>query len=81
LFWRLTLREIGVILDGEAARAKRQRSDTAWLAWHTAALQRVKKFPKLKDMLPSAPRKPHVQTVAEQVAIAKAWTAALSRRK
>jgi hypothetical protein len=79
-FWRLTLREIGVILDGAAGRLRREHNDRAWLAWHVEALSRQKKLPKLKDLTFDAPRKPkRRQTVEEQIAIAHRWTAALTR--
>ncbi|HEU4986862.1 MAG TPA: hypothetical protein VFT89_07335 [Rhizobiaceae bacterium] len=76
------MREIAVILDGAAERVRRERELTAWLAWHTAALGRVKKFPKLKDVLPTKGRKPERrQTIDEQIAIARQWTAVLARQK
>jgi len=79
-FWRLTLREIGVILEGVASRLKREHNDRAWLAWHIEALARQKKLPKLKDLTPAAPKKgKRRQTVEEQIAIAHRWTAALTR--
>jgi hypothetical protein len=56
-FWSLTLREISIILDGSIARRRREQNDLAWLAWHVAAFQRVKKMPKLKDILISEPKK------------------------
>lgn len=42
---------------------------SAWLAWHTAALTRVKKMPKLKDLL----GKPKVQAKGiDEVGVAAA---------
>ncbi|NOV15873.1 hypothetical protein E5S70_07200 [Ensifer adhaerens] len=80
-FWRLTLREIGVILDGAVDRMKSQHDERAWLAWHIEALARTKKLPKLKDLTHGASKGPRRrQTVEEQIAIAEAWTAALTRR-
>ncbi|MGL5934595.1 MAG: hypothetical protein ACRCZI_03115 [Cetobacterium sp.] len=72
-FWQVTPREMQAILDGAAGRIRREEELSAWLAWHTAALGRVKKMPRLMDMLPRKP-KPS-QTIEEQIAIAKAWDA------
>jgi hypothetical protein len=81
LFWRLTLREIGVILAGAASRMKREHNDRAWAVWHIEALARQKKLPKLKTLMHGAERKQRRrQTVEEQISIAHAWTAALTRR-
>lgn len=80
LFWRLTAREIAVILDGVSNRLKREHNDRASLAWHIEALARSKKLPKLKDLMHDAPKKSKQrQTVEEQIAIAHRWTAALTR--
>lgn len=85
MFWRLTLREIGAVLGGATQRLTREHNDRAWLAWHTAFLnayapEKSRKFWKLKDLLHGAGQKPkRRQTVEEQIAIAQAWTAALTR--
>lgn len=74
--------EIAVILDGEANRLRRDRNNLAWLAWHTAAMTRMKKMPKLRDvMVEDGARKRRAQTIDEQIAIAKMWTAAVSRKR
>lgn len=81
LFWRLTVREIGVILDGAADRLRDERNNRAWLAWHIEALARAKKLPKLKEFLLDAPkRERRRQTIEEQIAIAHRWTAVLTRK-
>jgi hypothetical protein len=50
------------------------------LAWHSAAFQRSKKMPKLKDIVRSDPHKPkRRQTVEEQIAIVMQWKARLSK--
>lgn len=74
-YWGLTYRETQAIIDGAAARLRREQDDRAWLAWHVEALHRTKKLPKLKDMLrgKSSRRK----TPEEMIAIAHRWTAAL----
>ena len=81
MFWRLTLKEIGVILDAQVSRMKHDHNDRAWLVWHIEALARQKKLPKLKDMLVGVTRKPkRRQTAEELIAIAHQWTAALTRK-
>ena len=80
MFWRLTAREISVILDASASRLKREHNDRAWMVWHIEALSRAKKLPKLKDLTHGATQKQtRRQTVEEQIAIAHRWTAALTR--
>ncbi|MGF7161288.1 hypothetical protein FHS85_002923 [Rhodoligotrophos appendicifer] len=51
------------------------------LAWHTVALNRAKRLPKLKTLLvvEPAPVKRR-RSVDEQIAIALAWTKALQRK-
>ncbi|RVK61942.1 hypothetical protein CN162_01475 [Sinorhizobium meliloti] len=81
LFWRLTLREIRVVLDGVAIRLRREHNDRAWLAWHIEALARQKKMPRLKELARASTAKPRRrQSIEEQIAIAQAWTAALTRK-
>lgn len=70
-----------MVLDGVAARLKREHNDRAWAAWHTAMIGRVKKPPKLKEMLHGADKPKRRQTIDEQIAIAMKWTAALSRKR
>jgi len=81
LFWRLTYREIDVILAGVSERLKREHNERAWLAWHTAMIGRVKRPPKLKDMMHGAARPRRRQTIEEQIAIAKQWTVAIARAR
>lgn len=54
-------------LDGATQRLKREHDDRAWLAWHVAGLQRVKKMPPLKDLLTDAKPKRR-KTWQEQLA-------------
>lgn len=82
LFWRLTLREISVILDGAASRLKREHNDRAWLAWHVAALGRLKKLPKLKDMMHGEKPRGRKMTPEQLEAATRSWLAgARNRRK
>ena len=60
---------------------KGEHNDRAWLAWHIEALARQKKLPRLRELTHGAPKGPRRgQTMEEQIAIAEAWTAALTRR-
>lgn len=63
------MREIGVILEGASNRLKREQNANAWLAWHTAALSRIKpkKFPKLEDMLSDQGKPSGRQMTPEQI--------------
>lgn len=80
MFWRLTLREIGVILDAAANRLKREHNERAWLAWHIEALARQKKLPKLKTLLHGDDRPKRVQTPQELEAITRSWLASRHRK-
>lgn len=53
-FWDLTPGETVALVR---ARLRRERERDLWLAWHIAALGRVKKFPSLKRLL--RPAKAH----------------------
>lgn len=56
MFWRLTLREIDIILTGVSKRLIQERNLAMEAAWHTARLtayapEKGRDFTKLKDML------------------------------
>jgi hypothetical protein len=51
----------------------------AWLAWHIAALSRIKKLPKLERMLVSTRGPRPRQTWQEQMAIMGMWAAVMAR--
>lgn len=78
-FWKITPRELKAHLDGASKRLAREHDARAWLAWHTAALPRAKKFPKLSDLQTKKPARQ--KTLAEQQAIAMAWHRAINARK
>lgn len=85
LFWRLTVREIGVILDGVTNRLKRERNDRMSLAWHNAymtayAPEKSRKFWKLKDLVDGKPIRRRKMTTEEMISIAHLWTAATAGR-
>ena len=73
-FWVSTPRVISVVLSGVAERLARQQHGRAWLAWHTAALPRLKQFPTLESLM-GIKRKAQRQTASEMEAIFKAWAA------
>ncbi|MCA0952916.1 hypothetical protein LCM16_02385 [Mameliella alba] len=59
-FWHLTLREIGIVLDGAARRLARERDQAEVQAWQTARLVMIgyhqpRKFPPFKKVSSSAP--------------------------
>jgi hypothetical protein len=67
-------------MDGAADRLTREHNDRAWLAWHTTAIGRMKRFPELKHLTISKTSEPRRQTAEEQIHIAMQWTAALQRK-
>ena len=84
LFWRLTLREISVILKGASANLRRRHDEAAWLAWHIEALARAKKLPKLETLLSQQskqPRKRRQMTPEEMISMAHLWAAATTRHQ
>jgi len=81
LFWQLTFRETQAIIDGSANRLKREHDDRAWLVWHIEALHRMKRLPKLKTLLHNAKPEKKRQTIEEQIAMARMWTAAVNRTR
>lgn len=81
LFWRLTLREIGVILDAESNRLKREHNERAWLAWHIEALARQKKLPKLDTLMLVDKKPPRRQTPQELEAVTRSWLASRHRKR
>jgi hypothetical protein len=54
---------------------EREQQDRAWLAWHTAALPRMKTFPTLRDFT-QGKAKPAIQTTSEMRRAFSAWRAA-----
>ena len=57
-------------------RQEQFHNQMAWTAWHTAALMRQKKLPQLQKLMHSSKRRSRVQTVDEQIAMARMITAA-----
>ena len=50
-FWDLTPRELDLVFQNDAWRRDQQREANAWLAWHMAALGRVKRLPALRRFI------------------------------
>jgi hypothetical protein len=63
-----------LVFQGASDRSEREQQGRAWLAWHTAALPRLKTFPKLES-LTGIKTKARRQTVSEMEAIMAAWAA------
>jgi hypothetical protein len=53
---------------------EREQQGRAWMAWHIAALPRLKKFPTLQSLM-GVKRTAKRQTVSEMEAIFAAWAA------
>jgi len=47
----MTPREVVQVMDGAAWRAEQEQQRLLYLAWHVAALQRVKRLPSLRHLL------------------------------
>jgi hypothetical protein len=62
------------LIEAAARRWEREHNARVWLAWHVAALSRVKKMPDLKRMLKTNTSKPR-QTWRQQMAIMGEWSA------
>jgi hypothetical protein len=79
-FWRLTLREIAVILDGAASRLKREHNDRAWMAWHIAALSRQKKMAALSELTFAPEKVKRQMTPQELEAVTRSWLGSRKRK-
>lgn len=77
-FWDQTIRTMAIAINGKLRAARREHNQRAWLAWHTAALQRSKKLPTLRSML--ARDKPRAQSWQEQSAMMQTWSIAHNAR-
>lgn len=65
---------MALVFDGVRMRLEREHQGRAWLAWHTAAMPQMKKFPAL-DKLMGVKRETRRQTVSEIEAVLMAWAA------
>ncbi|ORE90192.1 hypothetical protein ATO13_23191 [Stappia sp. 22II-S9-Z10] len=78
-FWRQTPRTFAAIVEGFGRRLEAEHNGRAWLVWHGEALHRVKKLPKLRDMLGRKRKPKRRQTPEEMMAAATAWHTAINR--
>jgi hypothetical protein len=76
-FWASTPREVHEFLEGAAWRERQHLRRARYVAWWTAALQRVERFPSMEKVI-GGPKTQAVttrQTPAEQVLALQAWKA------
>jgi hypothetical protein len=84
-FWKQTPRLILAITEAKIRDRKRAQTDNAVLAYQTARLGRIDKFPQfktvLKDFLPSDAKSSRTEPLPWQkgLEIARQWMAALAR--
>lgn len=71
-FWGLTPKQAGSEIRAAVALQKLRHDEMAWLAWNMAALQRIEKFPSLKEFLGHKPRKRSWQEISAELS---AWAA------
>jgi len=62
---------IAIVFAGAAERLHDEHAGRAWLAWHSAAIPRMKTFPKLETLM-GVKRKARRQTPEEIEAIFRA---------
>ena len=62
-FWTLTPWQLRCSLEGYRMRREADHDQAAWMMWHGAVLQRVKKIPALDEFL--AGKKKRVNTIDE----------------
>jgi hypothetical protein len=72
------------LIEAAARRFEREHNGRVWLAWHIAALQRMKKLPNLKKMMVDNTRRPR-QSWQQQLSVFSEWVAhhnaAVARQK
>ncbi|MBP1842011.1 hypothetical protein J2046_000255 [Rhizobium petrolearium] len=86
-FWRLTFREIDIIIRGAQARQRNRFKALAWLAWHIAFMSRyapdkARTFWKLEKLVTwkSVADKPREANWQEQFAKVSAWVKGRSKQ-
>lgn len=75
-FWLLTLKEVGILFKASAANLEQSYKLAIWQSWHTEAFHRVKRLPKLQQVLKTKQKSAKHQTVEEQIKMAQAITSA-----
>lgn len=81
-FWSSTPRQTDRAIKASNSRFEAEERVRRFHTWHAAALPLSKKFPKFEDFLPPStdPEPARRQTMDEQIAIARKWTAALASK-
>lgn len=85
-FWDLTPRQIARATRGRNEQIRLEHNSRVTAAYYGGLAPYAKKTPKLEALLvkPPAGRRRHRQTVEQQVAVARQWTAVMeaqSKRK
>lgn len=75
-FWDQTDRTLLLTIKAQDEKSQREHNRMAWAVWHTVALGRMKKLPPLSRLLYRA-KKAVSQTIEQQIAMARMWTAAM----
>jgi hypothetical protein len=63
-----------LLIEAAAKKFEREHNARVWLAWHIAALQRMKKMPDIKRMMLNNAAHPR-QTWQQQLMIMSEWAA------
>lgn len=61
-----------LLAEAAAKRVEREHNSRAWLAWHIAAMQRMKRIPDLKKLTVRDTTRPR-QTWRQQLEIMAQW--------
>lgn len=68
-FWDHTFETMAICFEGKGLAFEREHNDRAWLAWHSAALSRIKDFPKLEKLQHRTPKPKREMTPDEMWAL------------
>lgn len=83
-FWDQTPRTFSICIRGAVSREEREHRDRAWAVWHSAALVRIKKLPKLDTLVGKAAKaaRPTGKPKSPEELLAKAaqWEALLNSK-
>ena len=79
-FWSMTPRETYGLIQADTWRRDQAQRGRAWLAWHIAALQRVKRFPSLARLMGHRPKALSPDEMAKRRAEFQEMTAAWERK-
>ena len=79
-FWDMTPREVHALIEADNWRRDQAQRGRAWLAWHIAALQRVKRFPSLARLMGHRPKALSPDEMAKRRAEFQEMTAVWERK-